>query len=136
MRRKASRDAKATEYRNKEKLLDGTYADSQAVGHVRAGSANRDGLATSKSEEHKRSHYARPVHASFDELSYKLASLAVERFGRLGKEGSDLIDQMAANIVRGTDGSYLARKGVCEIRPFQNPLSDHSRSHIPPSPSV
>ena len=89
------------------------------MGHVRAGSANRDGLAASKSEARKRGHYARPRQVFFDERSYKVATLAVNSFGRLGKEGSDLIDQMAASIVRGTDGSYLARKGVCKERLFQ-----------------
>ena len=56
---------------------------------------------------------------SFDERIYKLATLAVESFGRLRKQGSDLIDQMAAIIVGGTDGSSLARKGVCKERLFQ-----------------
>ena len=56
------------------------------------------------------SHYARPGEVSFDERSNKLATLAVESFERLGKEGSDLIDQMAASIVGRTDGSSLARK--------------------------
>ena len=88
------------------------------MGYTRAGSANRDGLAASKSEALKRSHYARPGQVSFDERSYKLATL-VESFGRLGKEGSDLIDQMAASIVGGTDASSLARKGVCKELLFQ-----------------
>ena len=79
-------DATASEYRNKTILLDITYADPQAVGHMRAGSADRDGLAASKSEARKRRHYARPGQVSFDERSYKLATLAVESFGRLGKE--------------------------------------------------
>ena len=70
------RDATVAEYRNKE------------VGRMRAGSANRDGLAASKSEARKRSHYARPGQVSFDERSYKLATLAVESFGRLGKEAA------------------------------------------------
>ena len=56
---------------------------------------------------------------SFDESSYKLATLAVESFGRLGEEGSDLIDQVAASIVGGTDASSLARKGVCKEHLFQ-----------------
>ena len=56
---------------------------------------------------------------SFDERSYKLTTLAVESFGRLGKEGSDLINQVAASIVGGTDGSSLARIGVCKERLFQ-----------------
>ena len=98
------------EYRNKAILLDVTYADPQAMGHMREGSADRDGLAASKSEARKRSHYARPGQVSFDERSYKLATLAVETFGRLGKEGSDLIDQVAASNVRGTDGASLRSK--------------------------
>ena len=104
------RYATASEYRNKAILLDVTYADPQAVGHMREGSADRDGLAASKSEARKRSHYARPGQVSFDERSYKLATLAVETFGRLGKEGSDLIDQVAASNVRGTDGASLRSK--------------------------
>ena len=106
------REATASENRNKAILLDVTYADPQAADHRRAVSANRDGLATSKSEARKRTHYARPGQVSFDERSYKLATLAVESFGRLGKEGSDLIDQVAASMVGGTDGSSLARKGA------------------------
>ena len=113
------RDATAAEYRNKAILLDVTYVDPQAVGHMRTGSANRDGLAASKSEARKRSLYARPGQVSFDERSYKLAVLVVESFGRLGKGGSDLFDQMAAGIVRGTGGSSLARKGVCKERLVQ-----------------
>ena len=113
------RNATAADYRDKAILLVVTYADPQAVSHIREGSANRDGLAASKSEAPKRSHYAQPGQVSFDERRHKLATLAVESFGRLGKEGSDLIDQMAASIVEGTDGSSLARKGVCKERLFQ-----------------
>ena len=64
----------------------------------------------SKPKSRKRSHYARPEQVPFDKRSYKLATLAVESFGRLGKEGSDLTDQVAASIVGGADGSSLARK--------------------------
>ena len=106
------------EYRNKAILLDVTYADPQAMGHMRVGSADRDGLAASKSEARKHSHYARPGQVSFDERSYKLATLAMESFGHLGNEGSDLIDQVAAIIVGGMGGSSLARKGVCKERLF------------------
>ena len=85
---------------------------------MRAGSADRDGLAASKSEARKRRHCIRPGQASFDEHSHKLAIIAVcvflESFGRLGKEGSDLVDQVAASILGGTDGWSLARKGVCK----------------------
>ena len=38
---------------------------------------------------------------SFDERSHKLATLAVESFGRLGVEGSNFIDQLAASVVGG-----------------------------------
>ena len=106
--------ATASEYLNKAILLDFTYADPQAVDHMRAGSADRDGLAASNSEPRKRSHDARPGQVSFDERSNKLATLAVESFGRLGKEGSDLIDHVAAIIVGGTHGTSPARKGVCK----------------------
>ena len=77
------------------------------------------GLVASKSEARKRSNYSRPGQISFDERSYKLATLTVESFGRFGKEGRDLIDQVAASIVGGTDGSSLARKGVCKERLVQ-----------------
>ena len=53
---------------------------------------------------------------SSNERSYKLATLAVEVFGCLGKEGSDLIGQVEASIVGGTDGSSLMQKYVCEKR--------------------
>ena len=58
---------------------------------------------------------------SCDERSCKLATLVVESFGRLGKEGSNLIDQVAPSIVGGTDESSLLipRKGVCKECLFQ-----------------
>ena len=71
---------------------DVTYANPQAVGHMRAGSADRDGLAASRPEARKSSHDAWPGQVSFDERSYKLATLAVEKFGRVVKGGSHLID--------------------------------------------
>ena len=71
---------RGSECRNKAILLDVTYAGPKAMGHVRAGSADRDGLAASKSEARKRSHYVRPGQVSFDECSYKIAAFAVERF--------------------------------------------------------
>ena len=113
------RDATASEYRDKSILFDVTYADPQAGVHMREGSADRNGLAASTSEARNRNHYGCPGQASFDERSYKLATLAVERFGRLGKEGSDVIDQVAASIVEGTDASSRVRKGVCKERLFQ-----------------
>ena len=79
------RDATAPEYRDKSILVDVTYANPQAGVHMRAGSADRNGSAASTSEARKRNHYARPGQVSFDERSYKLATLAVESFGRLGK---------------------------------------------------
>ena len=78
---------------------------------MRAGGANRDGLAASKPEARKRTHHARPGQVSFDERSNKLATPAVESSGRLGKEGGDLIG--------GTDGWSFARKGVCNERLLQ-----------------
>ena len=47
-------------------------------------------------------------------------------FGCLGSEGSDFIDQVAASIVGGADGSSLATKGVGKERFFQaNSVTTH-----------
>ena len=43
----------------------------------------------------------------------------MERFGRLGKDSDDLIDQAAVPIVGGTDGSSLSWKGILKERLFQ-----------------
>ena len=56
---------------------------------------------------------------SFDERSCKLATLAVESFGRLEKEGSDLIDQVAASIVGGSEGSSQTWNGIYKECLFQ-----------------
>ena len=79
---------------------------------MRDGSADRDGSAASTSEARKRNHYARVGQVSFDERSQKLVTLAAETFGRLGNEGSELIDQLTASIVGGTDGGSLSRPGA------------------------
>ena len=113
------RDATASGYRDKSIPLDVTCANPQAGVHMREGSADRNGSAASTSEARKPNHYARPGQVSFDERSYKLATLAVEIFGRLVTDGSDLIDRVAASIVGGTDASSLARKAVCKERLFQ-----------------
>ena len=51
---------------------------------------------------------------SFDERCHKLATLAVESFGRLGVEDSNFIDQLAAasSVVGGRDGGSMTRKRV------------------------
>ena len=103
------RDATSSEYRDKAVLLDVTRADPQARVHTRDGSADQDGSAASTSEARKRNHYARLGQVSFDECNHKRVTLAVESFGRLGKEGSELIDQLAASIVGGPDGGSLSR---------------------------
>ena len=56
---------------------------------------------------------------SFDERSHTLATLAVESFGRLGVEGSNFIDLLAASVVGGRDGGSMARKGVVKERLLQ-----------------
>ena len=89
------RDASASDFRHKSILIDVTYTDPQAGVNLRAGSADPDGSAASTSEAQKRNHHARVGHVSFDERSHKLVTLAVESVGRLGKEGSELIDQLS-----------------------------------------
>lgn len=56
---------------------------------VYSSSADQDGLAAPKSETRERSPYARSGQVSFNERICKLATLAMESFGRLGKRGSD-----------------------------------------------
>ena len=85
---------------------------------MRAGSADRDEVDASRSEACKRSPHARPTQISVDECSYKLASLSVDSVGRLGEEGSNLMNQVVASIIAGTDGSSLAKKGVYKERIF------------------
>ena len=86
---------------------------------MRTGITGREGSAASTSEARKRKHHPRPVGVSFDEHRNKLATLAVDSFESLGRKGSDLVDQVPASIVGGTDGSSLARKGVCKERLFR-----------------
>ena len=113
------RDASASDFRHKSILIGVTYAYPQAGVHLRAGSPDQDGSAASTSEARKRNHYARVGHVSFDERSHKLVTLAVQSFGRLGREGSKLIDQLATNVVGGRDGGAMAKKDICKERPLQ-----------------
>ena len=108
------RDASASDFRHKSRLVDVTYADPQAEVHLRAGSIDQDGSAASTSEARKRNHYARGGHVSIDERSHKLVTLAVESFERLGREGSEFVDQLATSVVGGRDGGAMARKGICK----------------------
>ena len=104
-------DASASDFRHKSILIDVTYDDPQEGVHLRAGSADQYGSAASSFEARKRNHYARPRHVSFDEGSHKLATIAVESFGRFGREGSGLIHQLATtSVVGGRDGGQQRRK--------------------------
>ena len=91
-----------------------THADPQV--HLRNGSAINDGTAAQTSEARKRQHYARPGHVSFDESSFKLTTLAVESFGRLGEEGYKFIDELATHAAGGRDRGSMAKKGVFKER--------------------
>ena len=96
-----------------------THADPQTQVHLRSGSATSDGTAAQTSEARKRQHYARPGHVSFDERSFKLTTLAVESFGRLGEEGYQFIDELATHTAGGRDGESMALKGVFKERLLQ-----------------
>ena len=74
---------------------------------------------------------ARPGQVAFDERSYKLATLAVESFGRLGKEGSDLIDQVAASVYCRKDGRIVPDTDIRRLQ--RMPLPDHLGDYIPRS---
>ena len=84
--------------------------------HLRAGSADQDGSAASTSEAQNRNHYAGVGHVSIDERTHKLVTLAVGSFGRLGREGSEFIDQLVTSVVGGRDGGAMAKKGICKQR--------------------
>ena len=81
---------------------------------MRAGSADQDGSAASTSEVRKRNRYARVGHVFFDERSHKRVTLAVKSFGRLGREGSEFVDQLATSVVGARDGGGTAEKGICK----------------------
>ena len=106
------RDASASDFRHKSILIDITYVDPQAGVHLRARSADHDGSAASTSEARKRN----VGHVSFGERCHKLVTLAVESFGRLGREGSEFIGQLATSVVGGSDGGAMAKKGICKER--------------------
>ena len=53
---------------------------------------------------------------SFDERSFKLTTLAVESFGRLGEEGYQFIDEIATHAAGGTDGGSMAQEAVFKER--------------------
>ena len=95
------RDTTASEYRNKAMVLDTSMRT-----HRRGSKCGQAALTDTGQ-------------LSFDERSCKLATLAVESFGRFGKEGGDLIDQVTTSIVGGKDGWSLSRKGVSKERLFQ-----------------
>ena len=85
-------------------LLDVTYADPHAGVHMRTGIADRNGSAASTSEALKRNHYARPGQVSFDERSYKLATIA--RWKSLGAS----VKKAATSSIRWRQVSLEERK--------------------------
>ena len=48
-----------------------------------------------------------------------LPFFVVESFGRLGTQGSEVLDQLAAIAVGGTDGARYPSKDVCKKHLFQ-----------------
>ena len=68
-------------------------------------------------------------YAPFDERSHKLATLAVERFERLGVERGKFIDQLAASVVGG--GWWVDGKGrIGEGTLTPNRLGDYTSRHF------
>ena len=130
------RDATASEYRDKSMLLDVTYADPQAGVHMRTGSADRNGSAASTSEARKRNHYACPGQVSLDERSHKLATLAVESFGRLGEKWLRP-DRSGGDKHCWRDGRIVpsAERRV-QGAPIPNHLCDHSGRDFAQSSSI
>ena len=84
------------------------YADPQAGVHLRAGSADQDG---SQLLQLLRGAKAQPLTAPALDMLCPSTSAAINLsplrwktlFGRLGREGSESIDQLATNVVGGRD---------------------------------
>ena len=57
-------------------------------------------------------HYTRRDKGSFDDSTYFLTVHAVDNFRRLGKSGSEFVDQLATGVVEGMESGNLHRKGV------------------------
>ena len=102
---------RSTVNRHEGFLIEGTATDTQAMVHLRNGSADADGYAASSAEECKSAHNAGPGQCSFDERSYKLTTFAVENFKPLPKSGVELVDRLASSLVRVADDGNLRRKG-------------------------
>ncbi|CAN0144378.1 unnamed protein product [Scytosiphon promiscuus] len=64
-------------------------------------------------------HNASPGHVSFDERSFRLTTLAVKCFGRLGEEGYELSNELATHAAASREGGSMARKGVVKKRLLQ-----------------
>ena len=74
---------------------------------------------------------------SFDERSHKLVTLAVESFRRLGREGSDFLDQLAASVAGGREGGAMTKKGICKECVYRySSFRDLSDCDLTPSSSV
>ena len=130
------RDPTSSESRYKAVLLDVTHADPRARVHIRAGVADRDGSAAPTSGVRKRNHHARVGQASSDERRHTFVALAVASYGRLGKEGSEFMDQLAASIVGRTNRGSVARNGVCEEHCFAGHISDCPGRDLAPGPGA
>lgn len=59
-----------------------------------------------------RNQYARPRQVFFDEHTHTLAAVAVESFGRPRKKLYEMLEQVGASILGGTDGEFLPWEGV------------------------
>ena len=108
VRRGGLRDAPNRKYRDKFILLDVAHADLQAQVHLRGGSADHDGSATSTSQAPAIRSSGACVLRRPESQNYHLRSKALSVLGL-----------RAACVVGGRDGGSTARKGVVKERPLQ-----------------
>ena len=59
----------------------------------------------------KNEHYAYLGQVSLNKRSYKLTTLTVEKFGRLGKGGNKFVDQLTTTVIGGADNGNLTQEG-------------------------
>lgn len=52
----------------------------------------------------------------FNERSHKLVNIAAESFGRLGGEGSGVIEHLATTVIGRRNEGFVAKKGICNER--------------------
>ena len=101
---------------SQESLNRWNVCGPSSEGSPRNEKADADGSAASSVKARKSAHYVHPGQAFFGKRSYKVTTVAAESFERLGKSGTEFVDQLVAGVAGGANGGNLRRKGVMKER--------------------